>query len=193
MTTLSGLVAMRLNHELAGPIGAISTGVDMLGGDDAEIRELIADSAAALVATLRLHRFVLAPPEIEDAAQTGRSLLQAWVRTREGLTLDWDVTPGSLTSDQAAVLLGLAMCAAEAVPRGGAIRVGKDEIDVAAKHIMLDADIAASLRGAPVAKPRAAIAGLVRAAADALGIDIKVSQEPTRLRIHVYHGSVLPL
>lgn len=192
-TTLAGLVAMRLSHELAGPIGAISTGVGMLGsGDDGEIRELIVDSTASLVATLRLHRFVLAPPEIEDAAHSGHELLAAWVASREALSLDWQVKDGALTPPRAALLLGLAMCAAEATLHGGALVVGADKVTITARQIMLDPDIASALLGAPVVKPRAALAGLMHAAAREAGAELGVADETGVLRLRIYQGSALP-
>lgn len=192
MTSLAGLVAIRLSHELAGPIGAVSAGVEMLGGEDAEIRDLIADSVATLVATLKLHRFVLAPPTTDDATRTGHSLLAAWVATREALTLDWQVTPGKFGTPRMAVLLGLAMCAAEAAPRGGTLLVADETVIVASSPIVLDGDVAAAIRGTPVTKSRAALAGIIRAAAEELGIDLGVRQDAGGLSLTAYQGKALP-
>lgn len=192
MTTLSGLVAIRLSHELAGPIGAVSAGVEMLGGEDAEVRDLIADSVATLVATLKLHRFVLAPPTTDDAARTGHALLAAWLATREQLTLDWQVTPGRFDTRRMAILLGLGMCAAEAAPRGGSLLVADEAVVVASSQIVLDGDVAAALRGTPVTKSRAALAGIIRAAADEQGLELLVRQEPAGLSLGAYQGKALP-
>lgn len=186
MTDLARLVAMRLTHDLAGPIGAIATAVELLDGGDPEIRELISDGAAAAVASLRLHRFILAPPE--DAGPA-RRLLAAWIATRDGLLLDWQA--GVLDSATAAIVLGLAMCAGEAAPKGGLLDVSDGGVTLTAATVRLDPDVAAALDGAPVAIPRAALAGLLHAAAAAAGLAITVARGDDRLCLG-YQGIVLP-
>lgn len=187
MTDLAALVAMRLTHDLAGPIGAISTGVGMLDGGDPEIRALVADGAAAAVASLRLHRFVLAPPQ-GDAANA-RGLLEAWVATRERLTLDWRVA----TTDAArvAIVAGLAMCAAEAASRGGALLVDDDGATLTSPTITLDPGVAAALTGGAVTVSRAALGGLLAAAAAAHGGWTTVASGEGSLRLG-YQRRALP-
>lgn len=177
--TLASLAAMRLTHDLAGPIGAVATAVELLDGGDPEITALIADGAAAAVASLRLHRFILAPPG--DAAPA-RGLLAAWVATREKVTLDWRADPAD--AGAAAILLGLAMTAVEAARRGGTLTI--DGGVSFAPAVTLDASIAAALAGEPVTIPRAALAGLLHAAAAARGAAISVAAGET-LRLTVEH------
>ena len=179
---LAALFAMRLTHDLAGPLGAVSTGLDLLEGGDAEVRGLIADGAAAAVASLRLHRFILAPP---DDASVARGLLAAWVATREDVTLDWQAAPSV-----PAVALGLAMTAAEAARRGGTLTVDGDRVAFA-PAAPLDPHVAAALGGAAVTISRAALAGILYAAAARRGGTITVERGDAALRL-TYHGSALP-
>ncbi|UAJ08665.1 histidine phosphotransferase family protein [Glacieibacterium megasporae] len=160
MTTLAALVAMRLTHDLAGPIGAISTGIDLLDDGDPELRALIADGAASAVASLRLHRFVLAPPEDATPAQ---GLLAAWLKTRDATTLDWAADPRDAA--HAAQLLGLAMCAAEAAPAGGRIAVDDGGVTLSGAKVRLDDAVAAAFAGDAVTASRGALAGVIFAVA----------------------------
>ena len=175
---LATLVAMRLTHDLAGPIGAVATAVELLDGGDPEITALIADGAAAAVASLRLHRFILAPP---GDATPARQLLAAWVATREKVTLDWRADLKD--AGEAAILLGLAMTAVEAAQRGGTLTVdgGVSFAPVPA----LDPAIAAALAGGPVTIARGALAGMLHAAAAARGEMIGVTAGSDALRLTV--------
>jgi len=182
MSDLAGLVAMRLTHDLAGPLGAVSTGLDLLDGGDPEIRALIADGTTAAVASLRLHRFILAP--CADAAPA-QGLLAAWVKTRDGVTLDWRASPA--TPD---LVLGLAMTLVEAARRGGTVVVDGDAVTFAPAPV-LDASVAAALAGGAVEIARAALAGIMHATATARGGTIAVSNDGDRLTL-AYHGRALP-
>jgi len=182
VTDLTALFAMRLTHDLAGPLGAITTGVDLLDGGDAEVRSLIADGAAAATASLRLHRFILVPP---DDASVAHGILASWVASREGVVLDWRAAPAT-----PAIVMGLAMTAAEAARRGGTLTVDGDTVTIAPAPV-LDPAVAAALTGAPVAISRAALAGILFAAATAAGGRIVVGSDATSLRLS-YQGSALP-
>jgi hypothetical protein len=146
------------DDDLAGPLGAISTGVELLEGGDSEIVALIADAAAAAVASLRLHRFILAPPG--DAAPA-KPLLAAWLATRTAMTLDWQVETG--TPAAVAMLVGLAMTAAEGSPDGGTLTVDDQGVTMMTAKVRIDPSIIAALAGVPVTIPRAALAGVIYA------------------------------
>ncbi len=179
---LAGLVAMRLTHDLAGPLGAVATALDLLEDGDPEVRGLIAEGAAAAVASLRLHRLILAP---SDDATPARALLAAWVKTRDGVTLDWRAEPSVAT-----IVAGLAMTATEAARRGGTLTVDGDVVDFAPAP-SLDPAVAAALNGGPVTIARAALAGLLVAEAARRGGRIVVAAGSDSLRL-AYHGSALP-
>ncbi len=182
MTDLAGLFAMRLTHDLAGPLGAIATGVDLLEGGDAEVRGLIADGVTAAVASLRLHRFILAPPETSG---TARDLFAAWVATRENVVLDWRGAPAT-----PAIVLGLAMIATEAARRGGTVTVDGDIVTFAPAPV-LDPAVRAALGGEAATIARAALAAILAVAAERSGGRIAVEDGGADLRL-AYQGSALP-
>ncbi len=182
MTDLAALVAMRLTHDLAGPLGAVATGIDLLDGGDPEVKALIADGAATAVASLRLHRFVLAP---SDDAGPAHGLLAAWVALRDEVVLDWRAPPTA-----AGLVLGLAMCAVEAARRGGTVVVDGDTVTFAPAPT-LDPAVAAALAGGPVTAARGALAGLLYAEAARRGGSITVEPGEAGLRL-AYQGSALP-
>ena len=174
MTDLAALFAMRLTHDLAGPLGAVSTGLDLLDGGDAEVKALIADGVAAAVTSLKLHRFVVVP---QDDASVAHGLLAAWVATRDGVTLDWRAAPTAR-----GIVLGLAMTAAEAARRGGTLTVDGDAVTFTPAP-QLDPNVAAALDGAPVTASRAALAGILYATAGQSGGCIAVERDDAALRL----------
>lgn len=182
MTDLAALVAMRLTHDLAGPLGAVATGIELLEDGDSEIRSLIADGAAAAIASLRLHRFILAPP---SHAAPAEALLAAWVATRSALMLDWHVETGE--PNRVAILLGLAMTAGEAAPDGGTLTVDNHGVTLGTPKLRLDPSIAAAFAGVPVEIARAALAGVIYARVGLVTVD--ASSRGLRL---AYQGSALP-
>ena len=179
---LASLVAMRLTHDLAGPLGAVATAIDLLDGGDPEIRALIADGAATAVASLRLHRFILSP---SDDGSSAHGILAAWVALREGVTLDWRAAPTT-----AAVVLGLAMTATEAARRGGTLTIDGDAVSFAPAPT-LDPAIVAGLSGEAVTSARGSLAALLHADAVRRGGAIAVATDAAELRL-TYHGRALP-
>ncbi len=187
---LAALVAMRLTHDLAGPLGAVATAIDLLDGGDHEIRALIADGAATAVASLRLHRFILSPT---DDGSSAHGILAAWVAQREGVTLDWRAAPTT-----PAVVLGLAMTATESSRRAGTLTVDGDAVSFAPAPT-LDPAIVAGLSGAGVTTARGSLAALLHADAVRRGGAIAIANvaggdtggDTGTLRL-TYHGRALP-
>lgn len=163
MTELARLVARRLCHDLAGPIGAIATAVDLLGDDDnGEIRALISDSARGLTASLRLFRYTLAPGNAPVATHDMLCVLRDWLMMREIVTLDWRVTDETLAAKHAALVLGLSTIAAEALSRGGELKISDDHIVANGSAIRLHDTVRDSLKGHnPPASPESALAKLI--------------------------------
>ena len=175
---LAALVAMRLTHDLAGPLGAVATGIDLLDDGDVEIRSLIADGAGTAVASLRLHRFILAP---SGDASPPQALLAAWIAHRDGVALDWRADPATPT-----LVLGLAMCAVEAARRGGTLVVDGDGIAFSPPPV-LDPSVATALAGGGASIARAALAALLHADATRRGGTIGVTADAVALRLS-YHA-----
>ena len=192
MSALATLVARRLCHDLAGPAGAIATVTELLGETaggrtDPELQSLLADSSAALLATLRLHRFVLSGGESGDY----RACLAAWVATREDVALHW-TGEHQLAPPAAALLLGLATIAVEAAPGAAALTVAPAAVTITATRLTFDAQIAAALAGTPAATPRGALAALLCQAAAGQGRSIAVAAASTKLELTLVQ-SELPL
>lgn len=163
MTAMARLVARRLCHDMAGPIGAIATAVDLLGDDnDGEIRALIGDSARGLTASLRLYRYTLAPGDAQVATHDMRLALRDWLMVRENVILDWQITAAEHSAELAARVLGLSMIAAEALNRGGTLRISDDHIIANGPVIRLHEDVRMALIGhANSPSPAAALALLL--------------------------------
>ena len=182
MSDLASLMVRRLTHDFAGPVGAITTAIDMGLGDDPELIGLVADGAAGLAAALKLYRFIATPDANEVSSGTARTLVADWLAARGGVELDW---PGDAVWPAATARLtaGLAMLAAEARARRLSVSEGRVGFDGA-----LPDDIAAVLGGAAATATRHAVAGLIAAQAATTGLALRV--EPGSLR--VYQASVLP-
>lgn len=179
MTDLSALVARRLCHDFAGSVGAIATAVEMLDmADGPEVRSLLADSTAALMASLKLHRFVLSGGDAGDH----RALFGAWAATRPGLDVVWGDL-GDVSTPHAALLLGMAMTAAEAAPGAATLTIDIGAVEITAKRLTLDPQVADTLAGGEAQVPRAALAALLLHAAGRLGLRLSVEAGATQLRL----------
>lgn len=171
---LTEMLCARLCHDLAGPLGAVASGAELLGDDpDPETAGLVASTAAGAVSRLRLLRVALgvaggARPEGEV-----RALLQAYLEAGASssvrLDLAWRSGRPELAGETARLVLALAMLARESLPRGGRVAV---EIEAVAPggalglavgfhgpSARLDPDSRAALTGAAGALgPRVALA-----------------------------------
>lgn len=188
MSELASLVARRLCHDFAGPIGAIATAVELLAVEDnAEIRGLISESARGLAAALRLYRVILAPGDTPIAAHEAEVLLRGWVSTREGLALDWQVPAGLIDAPHVATLLGLALIACEALSRGGTLVVSEDHVAAEGPNLRFDTEIKDAFAGNALSvgsSPRASLARLVVAHTENGGGMVHVHHSGTELRLH---------
>lgn len=182
MTELAALVARRLCHDLAGPTGAIATVVEMMqdGVADPELNSLLADSSATLLATLRLHRFVLGGGDSSDY----RACFAAWIATREGIEPHW-AGDHQLAPAAAALLLGLAMIAAEAAQGAATLTVGETTATITAARLNLDPQIASALAGNAATTSKAALAAVLYLAAAGQGRRLVVDAGPARLELTI--------
>lgn len=162
---LAELVASRLAHELVGPVGAISNGLELLEelGEEAggDATALVAESARQAAARLQFYR--LAYGRAGAAAVNLAPLRAAAVDFFEGQknhVLSWPLPPvlPSYPEGAGRLLLLLTELGRDALVRGGTIAV-----------VLEDARIAVRLDGAEVALPKALRAALTGTAAmDAL-------------------------
>ena len=168
------LLARRLCHDLAGPVGAVGTAVEMLGdGGDPELVALAADGVAALSALLRLLRFAVSD---DGASGEARSLVTAWLATRDAPTLIWADT-GDWPPGVAPLTAGLALIGGEAL-RKGSMHVARGSLRLETPAIGVDDALAAVLEGHVSASTTVhAVAAILAARAAALGGSLHVERE----------------
>ncbi len=120
------LLIARLCHELAGPISAVVNGVELMSEDDpdfvADAVRLVGTSARTASRRLQFYRFAYGRlPGGGTSPQIGRELAQKYFETGN-TRCDWpaEETHSLAWQRLACVLMVLA---AEALPRGGTVRV----------------------------------------------------------------------
>jgi len=125
---LAELLCARLCHDLAGPLGAVASGAELLGDDpDPETARLVASTAADAVSRLRLLRAALGTaggvrPEGEVRGLV-RSYLDAGASAAARFDLVWHSDRPELSGDLGRLLLSLIVVAKESLPRGGRVSV----------------------------------------------------------------------
>lgn len=140
---LAELLCARLCHDLAGAVGAVSAGAELLAEEGpaspmaAEAVSLLADSAASMTARLKFLRLALGVSSTSAPAEA-RPLAQAYLEKgypQGEWRLDWPADQGPAASpDHAKLLLNLICLAQDCLPRGGVIAVRpQDAVLVAAR------------------------------------------------------------
>ncbi|MBK8174169.1 MAG: hypothetical protein IPK66_02370 [Rhodospirillales bacterium] len=128
------LLCARLCHDLIGPASAINAGEELIGEgdgtDDGEARELIIDSARQLTGRLKFFRMIFGQGSRNDVVLSTAELRalsdgflyggRAQVEWADGFNGAGDI---ALTNDGLRMLLCLVLLAADALPRGGGVRV----------------------------------------------------------------------
>lgn len=131
---LGELMVSRFAHELVGPVGAVSNGLelmDSLGAEaDAEAAGLVARSAESVKARLQFYRaaYGRAGRDLAGLAEV-RALCLPFFEAMQEVELDWPMAPvaPALADGEARLVLNLAALAADALPRGGRVEVALDE------------------------------------------------------------------
>jgi histidine phosphotransferase ChpT len=133
---LAELLCARLCHDLAGAVGAVSAGAELLAEEGpaspmaAEAVSLLADSAASMTARLKFLRLALGSSSA-SAPSEARPLALAYLEKgypQGDWRLDWPADQGAPASpDQAKLLLNLICLAQDCLPRGGVISVRPQE------------------------------------------------------------------
>lgn len=196
-TKLLEAIVARLCHDLIGPVGAVHNGVELAEESDsaAEAKEMIGmvkESAGQAWGRLAFFRAAFGSGGGQDAwsGKDIREILTGGLATKR---LSFEVS-GSLADseyelslDHARLAFGLAMGAAESLPRGGVVTViaGGDKAQPTLAAIgegdraELRDEIEAALVGAPP-EPRAAPIHLLLARAKAMGRKVEAEAEGRR-------------
>ncbi|MDR3515618.1 MAG: histidine phosphotransferase family protein [Azospirillaceae bacterium] len=156
------LVCSRICHELVSPVGAINNGVELIediagaaGEGVSEALQLIAASADQATRRLRLLRLAYGAAGTESSATERDFRATAAHYFQDGrVALDWPDRVGGLALTQPGagkLLLNLLMLAEEALPYGGVIHVGDEELPsvvAEGRGVALRSEVSAALTGA---------------------------------------------
>ena len=132
---LSALMSSRLCHDLVNPVGALSSGLDVLDDPevDEEMREdaldLIKSSTEKAVALLKYARLAYGQAGgagAEIPYDEARDVLVGLYASAKA-SLDWRAPTGQGPKEEVKALLALANAAADCVPRGGVVVVSPDQ------------------------------------------------------------------
>lgn len=184
---LSALMSSRLCHDLINPVGALSSGLEVLadpagdpGMKEAAI-DLIRSSAEKSVALLKYARLAYgasggagAELPLEEAHGAVKAMF-AWSKA----SLDWRIAPGYAPKDEVKAVMVLAMAAADCAPRGGTVVVegarGGYRIAASGGRIIVQEDMVRALQGdTEELKPKFAPHHLAGRAARAAGGGVDV-------------------
>ena len=191
---LVSLIASRLCHDLASPVGAASNGAELLAEDDdpdmqKQAIALIADAttdAARRLAFYRLAFGAAAGMGDEVSLAELRRLTADFFATAKRLKLDWPPDgEARLSKPRGRALLLLILLAQAAMPRGGTLAVDPAGAGVVATGtpIMPPAALKLLAGGDPGDDHLAAVAALAALLAQAAGCRITVNGAPDRLEL----------
>jgi histidine phosphotransferase ChpT len=197
----------RICHDLVGPVGAISNGVELLaedGGADPEVVSLIATSARSASRRLQFFRTAFGAGNTVSGGQAiegARSLAIAYFEEGK-LRLSWPAPQPGVEAradrNRARLVLDLLLVAADCLPRGGEIGVeivadAADGLAVAIRAEGAQARLPDEQRGAfdaaaagqPPASPRAVPAWLAGLLLALMGGDLAVEERPGSVALSV--------
>ncbi|MEW5424309.1 histidine phosphotransferase family protein [Amorphus sp. 3PC139-8] len=143
---LASLLASRICHDVVGPVGAITNGLELLESDDSEetrelAMQLVEKSARQASAALQLMRLAYgaggSAGSMIDLADATKLLTHHFEHERADLEIELPIAVAPRSAVK--VLLNLALFAVRAIPRGGLIRVAA-EMDGERMKIRVDAE-----------------------------------------------------
>lgn len=196
---LTALLMSRVAHDLAGPLGAVSNGLELmeaLGADAGpDATDLMRQSLDAARHRLALFRAAFGAPgqtlEDDDACA---ALLRHHAAALRGAAYAMDITwqAQAATPDTRRLALLLGLIATEACIRGGglAITVRPDMVDVSATGPRIIADSAwpALFAGEPPTDPRHVTAAMAWRTAQILHLRATVTYAEESLRLQTMHA-----
>ena len=192
------LLCARLCHDLAGPVGAIRNGLELIRDFDeaeGEAFDLVDETARRVAERLQLFRvaYGLGTGVVETFADVGR--LVAPVVEAQKIALEWPDAAQKLTDGGVKLLLNMAILAVETLPRGGILdaSLGANEGDQVAAEIVakgdgaaLADDLAAAMNATvPIEAltPRTVQGYFTARLADSVGSELRAAASPGRIII----------
>ena len=153
---LASLLSSRICHDLAGQIGALNNGVEiMTAGADADMRahvlNLIEETGRRAAARLQFYRLAFgAGGSMSERTQLSEIETMTSNFLRGGrVSVDWQPEARELDRNHVRLMLNLIMLGVETLPRGGMLRVGV--VDKSAVNLI----VISEGRGATVEPQRA--------------------------------------
>ncbi|HIJ37660.1 MAG TPA: hypothetical protein HPP80_02075 [Rhodospirillaceae bacterium] len=196
-----GLCA-RLCHDLAGPVGALATGAELLseeaggGGADDEALQLLTSSAAVAAHRLRFFRLAFGGGGKAVEARSLRELVSSYVACSvtagQNLSLDWrDESQEPWRDGRAQLLLNLILLARDCLPGGGQIRLSARPAAAILAEITVEGptaktgEAAGGLADGPLdaMPPRAAQGVFTRWLARRLGYGVTLAEAQNRVTL----------
>ncbi len=185
---LSALLSSRVCHDLINPVGALSSGLEVLDDPSMEgamrdaAMDLVRSGAKKAIALLSYARLAYgaaggfgAQISLEDAQ---KALADLFDITKADLK--WDIGTGLAAKEKVKVLMVLAYAAADCVPRGGLVAIEGDidnfTITATGKKLILNQDLVRVLGGdaadvTPKLTPALIASRLVEAAGGAIKVE----------------------
>ena len=128
---VSQLLCSRICHELAGPVGAMSAGLEAIGDgltDPAQGLELAQKAADQATRRLKFYRVAFGRGGLGAVTLAEVRELALGLFTEGPVTLEWPLENGVNAGEEAGagsgrLLLNLVLLAREALPKGGTVRV----------------------------------------------------------------------
>lgn len=188
--SVSALMSSRICHDLINPVGALSSGLEVLADPsmDESMKEaaidLIRSSAERAVALLKYARLAYGAAGGRGAElpldEARDALLAMFAGTK--CQLDWRVATGQAPKDEVKALLVFALSAGDCVPRGGVVTVegsaGHYEITASGVRLFLNDELIRAAAGETIEmKPKFAPHFLAGIAARRTGGEVSAALE----------------
>ncbi|MDE1173657.1 MAG: histidine phosphotransferase family protein [Parvibaculaceae bacterium] len=131
---LAALVIGQMCHDLAGPVGAILNGAEMLQDtriDSGEIIGILSRTAGTVGTILQFYRLACGSATMQPGMQEAETIEQLATDFLSGRRIAFGMTlqPQRLPNDAVRLLLGTLYLASKALPRGGCISVNMGELE----------------------------------------------------------------
>ena len=131
---LAALMCSRLCHDMLSPVGALSTGLELLADEtDAQMREqcmdLLEQSARTSTDKLKFFRLAFgAAGGFGEMVEVGeaKSVIDSLVANAKRVEAHWALDAAKLPKDAVKVLLNLAHIALDTLVRGGSLDIGAE-------------------------------------------------------------------
>ena len=140
---LAALISSKICHDVIGPVGAISNGLEILDeDDDADAKsyalEVIRNVTEQASAKLQFARFAFGAAGSAGAMidlSTAEQISKGFVGNGKH-QLHWNIPPGHMAKNEVKLLLNLIASAITALPRGGTINVEMEGTNEAPQFII---------------------------------------------------------